>query len=125
MRSDGNAGKRHREKHQMPQARCYDRAARDAAIHPAILEEAAAEEFSRRDGPADEHAEAASQALAEFTPADAELRFLTARQAREVAGSFGLTQEVEGIDDLVCRHAKHQYTARKCVTRSEMTARRA
>jgi len=88
----------------MPEAGGDNGAAGNATLDPTILEKAAAEKFSWGGGTGNQRADAARQALAEFAPADAEIGFLRAVQADEILGSFGLTQEVEGVDDLVRRH---------------------
>jgi len=88
----------------MPEACGDNGAAGNAALDPAILEKAAAEKSSWSGGTGNECADAAAEALAEFAPADAEIGFLRAVEADEILGSFGLTQEVEGVDDLIRRH---------------------
>ena len=90
-RRGGKIRKRQGEKSEMPEAGGDYSAAGGAAVDPAVLEEAAAQEFARRRRATHQNTQAAEKTLAECAPAHTEFGLLGAGQAHETSWGVSLT----------------------------------
>jgi len=104
-RCAGEPRGRHDEKNDMPQRGSKDRAAGNAALNPALLEEAAVEKVLGDAGPGQNGSDAAEDALVERAPGDFEFGAFACFESDWGGGRFGgLSKKVESVADVVQRH---------------------
>ena len=104
-RCAGEPRERHDEKNEMPQRGSKDCAAGDAALDPALLEEAAIQKVFGDAGPGQNGSDAAEDALMERAPGDFEFGAFACFETNRSGNRFGgLSQEIERVADVVQRH---------------------
>src|SRR6266849_4525426 len=109
-RGRGKLRERQDQKNDMPQSSGNQRAARNSAFHPAVLEESANAEIVRHIRFAQEGCQTAADALMKTSPADFE-RWPVARfEADRRSRLFGLAKKVECVAGLVQRHVPLDYS---------------
>jgi len=95
---------RHNDKNNVPQGGGNDGASGNAALNPALFEEAASQKILGNVYSGEDGGDAAADALVKTSPCDIELRFLARLQAHG-SGRFGsrLSQEIQCPADLAQR----------------------